>query len=82
MEIVILSAVASVSYLILTVKIIGIRRTVDWSKWLDLLFTVSIPVIVATTGTFSAVVLAILSGFFYSVLTTLLKALTSIKAIL
>jgi hypothetical protein len=79
MEIILLAALASLSYLLILLKFIGMKRLLRWSKWFDALFTIGIPALTSTTGTFSAVVLSILSGLFFTVLLAVIKVSHSIK---
>ena len=79
MDIIILAIVAALSYALILMKILGYRRFLKWSKPLDVLFTIGVPALVVSTGTFSAIVLAVMSGFIFTVLTFLLTQIDRIK---
>ena len=82
MEILLLACFASISYLIILIKLIGIARVVLYSKWFDALFTVGVPLATMSTGTFSAIVLSVLSGLIFTLLTTMLSGIYKIKVLL
>jgi hypothetical protein len=79
MEIMILSFIAALSYALILMKILGYRRFLRWSKPLDVIFTLGIPALVMSTGTFSAVVLAVMSGFIFTILTWALTQISKLK---
>lgn len=79
MEILVLATLASLSYLIVLIKFIGLKRLLKWSKWFDALFTIGVPVLTSTTGTFSAVVLSILSGLIFTLILASLKIINSLN---
>ena len=79
MDIILLSFIAALSYSLILMKILGYQRFLSWSKMLDVIFTIGVPAIVMQTGTFSAVVLAVLSGFFFTALTWALNQINKLK---
>lgn len=75
MDTLILAIAGACSYFIILVKFIGIARLVHWAKWFDLAFTLGVPILTATTGTFSAVKLSILTGLFFTLLMLVVSAI-------
>lgn len=64
MEIVLIAFLAATAKFCLILKFLPIRKVLRFDKWIDLFFTVVLPL--AFYGTFSGMVTAILSGLFLS----------------
>ena len=79
MELLTLAFIAALSYALILMKVLGFQRFIRWQKPLDIIFTVGVPMIVMTSGTFSAIVLSVLSGFIFTVMTFLLSQINRIK---
>ena len=73
MEILILSFVCAVSYLIIVIKIMGVDNVVRLQVPLDIIFTIGVPFLFI--GTYSGMITAFISGVAFSVITFVLGIL-------
>lgn len=73
MDILFLSAICSISYVIILCKAIGISNVVRYQVVLDVLFTFGLPVLFL--GTFSGMSTAFISGVLFSIITFFLSML-------
>lgn len=64
MDILVLSIFTAIGYLLLSVKTLGLRRTIRWQVLLDIGFTAVLPMLFI--GTFSGMMLAVLAGIFFT----------------
>ena len=65
MEILTLAFFVSLAYLIIFLKMLGLKRAIRWQVLLDVLVTFGLPALFI--GTFSGMVLAALAGLFLSI---------------
>ena len=74
MEILVLSAITAVSYLVVLSKVLGLRFLVKTQVLWDVLFTVGVPLMFI--GTFSGMATGVLSGLLFSVMLSFISLLT------
>ena len=74
MEILVLSAITAVSYLVVLSKVLGLRFLVKTQVLWDVLFTVGVPLMFI--GTFSGMATGVLSGLLFSVMLRFISLLT------
>lgn len=78
MEILILGFLFATGKFILLLKFFPIRKVLYFDKWIDLFFTVAVPIMLH--GTFSGAVTAIFSGLFLSLYLLIAKAIVGCEA--
>ena len=74
MEILVLSLISAVSYLVVLSKVLGLRFVVRTQILWDVLFTVGVPLLFV--GTFSGMATGVLSGLLFSVMLSFISLLT------
>ena len=74
MEILVLSLITAVSYLVVLCKVLGLRFLVKTQVLWDVLFTVGVPLLFI--GTFSGMATGVLSGLLFSVMLSFISMLT------
>lgn len=71
MEIILMAFITAVCKFGLLCKFFGLKKVLWFDKWIDLFFTIVLPI--AFYGTFSGMILAVLSGLFLALLLLISK---------
>lgn len=77
MEILVLSFLLATGKFILICKFFNLRKVLRYDKWIDLFFTIILPI--AFYGTFSGMVTAVFSGLFLSLYLLIAKKVVSVE---
>lgn len=79
MELLILSLLTALGKIWVLSRILGLTRLVRLSKWFDLFFVFALPL--AFYGTFSGIILAVLSGLWFTGITWFLGLFTPTRKV-
>tara|TARA_B100001093_G_C26830861_1_gene1016026 strand:- start:683 stop:994 length:312 start_codon:yes stop_codon:yes gene_type:complete len=75
MDLILFSLLSAIGFLLVLVRILGLKRVLKWRKILDVIITFGLPALML--GTFSGMLTAFFTGLWFTTLTWLLNTIVN-----